>query len=87
MVSLLSRVIDLKTMAWYPVQEKLFDIISAKKNRRRPAKTAAVEQPANVVNIMDSLRKSLPSQPKRPKARSLYKAGDCGTIRNKLRVL
>jgi DNA end-binding protein Ku len=52
-----------------PVQEKLFDIISAKKKRRRPAKTAAAGQPANAINIMDTSRKILPSQPKPPRAR------------------
>ncbi len=46
-----------------PVQDRLLDIIAARKKHRAPARTAAKsaepEKPTNVVNIMDALRRSL----------------------------
>jgi DNA end-binding protein Ku len=52
-----------------PVQDRLLDIISTKKKGRKntvktkPAPQA--EQPSNVINIMDALKKSLSSETKR----------------------
>jgi DNA end-binding protein Ku len=44
-----------------PVQDRLLEIIAArKKGKKRPAKAKEEpERPSNVVNIMDALRKSL----------------------------
>ena len=53
------------TMIVDPVQDKLLDIISAKKKgKKRPAKAApkAPESSGNVVSIMDALRKSIKSE-------------------------
>lgn len=74
-LTLVKELIDKKTAAWDPemvsdpVQEKLLDIISAKKRKRkRPAKAKAKpeaeEKPSNVINIMDALRKSVASEKK-----------------------
>lgn len=54
-----------------PVQESLLDIIaSKKKGRKKPAKAKveAEEQPSNVVNIMDALRKSISTAGKKRKS-------------------
>lgn len=78
-LALVKELIDKKTVPWDPdmvsdpVQEKLLDIISAKKKKRkRPAKAKAKpeaeEKPSNVINIMDALRKSVASE-KKGKAR------------------
>jgi DNA end-binding protein Ku len=51
-----------KSIADDPVQDKLLDIIAAKKKGRkvRPAKAKAEEaKPSNVINIMDALKASL----------------------------
>lgn len=70
-MKLIKELIDKKTVPWDPdmvsdpVQEKLLDIISAKKKKRKaPAKAKAKteEKPSNVVNIMDALRKSVASE-------------------------
>jgi DNA end-binding protein Ku len=70
-MKLIKELIDKRTVPWDPemvsdpVQEKLLDIISAKKKKRkRPAKAKASvdEKPSNVVNIMDALRKSVASE-------------------------
>lgn len=72
-MKLVKELIDKKTVPWTadmvldPVQEKLLDIISAKKKKRkRPAKAKAKveEKPSNVVSIMDALRKSVASEKK-----------------------
>ncbi|MBA8903582.1 MULTISPECIES: Ku protein [unclassified Phyllobacterium] len=54
-----------------PVQERLLDIISArKKGRKKPPKAEAQpERPSNVVNIMDALKKSLAAEGKGSKKR------------------
>ena len=57
-----------------PVQERLLDIIEAKKKGAGKAKTARAEAeeepaPSNVINIMDALRRSVASA-KKPKGRS-----------------
>ncbi len=48
-----------------PVQDRLLEIIAAKKKgRKRPAKAKAAEpeRPGNVVNIMDALRRSIAAE-------------------------
>jgi DNA end-binding protein Ku len=48
-----------------PVQERLLDIIAAKKKghkRPTPAKVEEVAQPSNVINIMDALRRSVKTE-------------------------
>ncbi|QND54404.1 Ku protein (plasmid) [Phyllobacterium sp. 628] len=54
-----------------PVQDRLLDIISArKKGRKKPPKAEVQpERPSNVVNIMDALKKSLAAEAKAPKKR------------------
>ncbi len=55
-----------------PVQERLLDIIEAKKKgaKKRKAKPAAAEPeaPSNVINIMDALKRSVAGA-KKPKGR------------------
>jgi len=54
-----------------PVQAQLLDIIAGKKKGAKKAKakpSAAAEQPSNVINIMDALRRSVVSA-KKPKGR------------------
>ncbi len=72
-MKLVKELIDKKTLPWDPdmvsdpVQEKLLDLISAKKRKRkRPAKAKAKaeEKPSNVINIMDALRNSVASEKK-----------------------
>lgn len=71
-IDLVRKLIDKKTVPWDPqmvsdpVQEKLLDIILAKKKKRkRPAqakaKPEAEDSPNNVISIMDALRKSVVS--------------------------
>ncbi len=53
-----------------PVQDRLLEIIAAKKKgKKRPAATKAAEpdQSSNVINIMDALRKSIASEGKSKK--------------------
>ncbi|SCM70686.1 Non-homologous end joining protein Ku [uncultured Pleomorphomonas sp.] len=72
-MKLVKELIDKKTLPWDPdmvsdpVQEKLLDLISAKKKKRkRPAKAKAKaeDKPSNVINIMDALRNSVASEKK-----------------------
>lgn len=72
-MKLIKELIDKKTVPWDPdmvsdpVQDKLLDIISAKKKKRKApakAKPKAEEKPSNVINIMDALRKSVASEKK-----------------------
>ena len=68
-MALMKQFIEQKTRPWDPklvddpVQDKLLDIIAAKKKGRKPkaAKVKAAEEakPTNVINIMDALRNSL----------------------------
>jgi DNA end-binding protein Ku len=53
-----------------PVQERLLDIIEAKKKgaKKREAKPAAAEPASNVINIMDALKRSVAGA-KKPKGR------------------
>lgn len=67
---LMTRLIAERTRPWDPamaadpVQDRLLDLIAAKrKGRKRPAKARpAAAPPGNVVNIMDALRKSLAAE-------------------------
>jgi len=66
------RLIDERIEPWDeamvhdPVQERLLEIIAAKKKGRKKAKPkpAEEEKPGNVINIMDALKKSLASERK-----------------------
>jgi DNA end-binding protein Ku len=67
-LTLMQQFIDKHTGAWNPeivddpVQDKLLDLIAAKKKGRKPAKAKArpdAPRPDNVINIMDALKKSL----------------------------
>jgi DNA end-binding protein Ku len=55
-------------MAGDPVQDRLLDLIAAKKKgRKRTAKPKAPpkgEAPSNVINIMDTLKKSIAAEGK-----------------------
>ena len=71
LLTLVKSLIDERTRDWDPsmasdpVQEKLLDIISAKKKgATRPArrKEEAPEPPSNVINIMDALKRSLAAE-------------------------
>jgi len=71
LISLVSKLIDQRTAPWDPkmlgdpVQDRLLDLIAAKKKGKRPAKAKKQpERPTNVVNIMDALRKSLAAEGK-----------------------
>ena len=74
LVSLVTKLIDRKTVAWDPallgdpVQAQLLKLIAAKKKGKRPAKAKApAEKPTNVVNIMDALRRSIAADETRPR--------------------
>jgi DNA end-binding protein Ku len=77
LVSLVSELIDKKTVPWDPamlgdpVQASLLKLIAAKKQGKRPAKAKAEPErkATNVVNIMDALRKSIAADEKLPKGR------------------
>jgi len=71
LMKLVTRLIDERTKPWNPamvgdpVQEKLLDIIAAKKKgRKRPARAKAEAEapPSNVINIMDALKKSITAE-------------------------
>jgi DNA end-binding protein Ku len=75
LISLVSKLIDQRTVPWDPkllgdpVQDRLLELIAAKKKGRRPTKAKRQpDRPPNVVNIMDALRKSLAAEGKRPKS-------------------
>jgi DNA end-binding protein Ku len=72
---LVRKLIDERTKPWDPkmvddpVQDRLLDIIAAKKKGRKRAKavepeTLSAATPSNVINIMDALRKSISSEGK-----------------------
>lgn len=74
LAELVHKLIEQKTKPWDPkmvddpIQEKLLDLIAAKKKGRKvhaPAKDESPEAGGNVVNIMDALRRSVA-----PKTRS-----------------
>lgn len=70
LMTLVRRVIRERTKPWDasmvqdPVQDRLQEIIAAKKKgRKRPAKAKALEPaPGNVVSILDALKKSIASE-------------------------
>lgn len=73
LMTMVKKLIDERTTPWDPkmvndpVQEKLLDIIAAKKKGKKrvaKAKPAAEEPASNVINIMDALRKSIGSDAK-----------------------
>lgn len=76
LLSLVTTLIEQNRKPWDPrmvsdpVQERLLDIIEAKKKGKRPPPKSKKEgeRPSNVVNIMDALRKSIEAD-KRPKKR------------------
>lgn len=70
LIALVKKLVDARTTGWDPkmvddpVQDRLLDIIaSKKKGRARPVKEAPepAQEPSNVINIMDALKKSLAS--------------------------
>ena len=71
-LSLVTALIEERTKAWDPkmvddpVQDRLLDIIAAKKKgRKRPAKAKAPPPTSgNVINIMDALRRSIKAEGK-----------------------
>lgn len=75
LIGLITRLIDERTRSWTPemasdpVQDRLLEIIAAKKKGRK--KTARPEAPAkpagNVVNILDALKKSLAAESRKRK--------------------
>jgi DNA end-binding protein Ku len=76
-IGLIRKLIDEQTRPWDPdlvrdpVQEKLADIIEAKKKGRKPPKPAKAAQTAPVVlNVMDALRRSLAGDRQTPARRA-----------------
>lgn len=73
LMKLVTKLIDERTTTWDPrmvddpVQDRLLEIIAAKKKGRKrvaKAKPASEEPVSNVINIMDALRKSIGSEAK-----------------------
>lgn len=79
LMRLIKTLIDERTKDWDPamaedpVQEKLLEIIEArrgkKKSKAKTAREAPPETPSNVVSIMDALRRSLDQEKKGGKAK------------------
>lgn len=80
LMRLVKKLIDERTKDWEPsmvedpVQEKLLEIIEAKRRKRKPSKAkpapeAPPEVQSNVVSIMDALRRSVEQEKKGGKAR------------------
>ena len=74
LMALVTKLIDERSKPWDvelvgdPVQERLKEIIAAKKKGKRPTKAKAEPAPpSNVINIMDALRNSLAGAAKRPR--------------------
>ncbi len=75
LLTLVKTLIDERTRPWDPsmvsdpVQDRLLDIINAKKKGRRVTRPKAreAEKPSNVINIMDALRKSIAAEGKKGK--------------------
>jgi DNA end-binding protein Ku len=71
-LALVTRLIDRRTSKWDPamvqdpVQDKLLDIIEARRKKQKPARPARREEPqdtpGNVVSILDALRKSVEAE-------------------------
>ncbi|HVJ51774.1 MAG TPA: Ku protein [Aliidongia sp.] len=69
LLALVTELIEERTVPWDPqmvtdpVQDRLLDIIAAKKKGRKPPKPRREEAPpSNVINIMDALRRSLATE-------------------------
>ena len=80
LMRLVKKLIDERTKDWDPsmvadpVQEKLLEIIEAKRKKKKPSKASAPpesppETPSNVVSIMDALRRSVEQEKKGGKAK------------------
>lgn len=81
LLKLVTTLIEERSKPWDPamvgdpVQDKLHDIIAAKKKgrkrpaRKKPDEAEAEEAPSNVVNIIDALRKSLSAESKAGKGK------------------
>jgi DNA end-binding protein Ku len=76
LMGLVTTLIDERSKPWAPsmthdpVQERLLDIIQAKKKGKPAPKTKArPERVGNVIDIMDALRKSIAANQKSPKKR------------------
>lgn len=75
LVTMVQKVIDQRSEPWDPsmvcdpVQENLKKLIASKQKKRsgthKPKRGEAPEQPGNVVNIMDALRKSISQDKKK----------------------
>ncbi|NGM44357.1 Ku protein [Rhodobacter sp. SGA-6-6] len=71
LMKLVRRLIEERKKPWSPemasdpVQDRLLELIAARKKARKPAKPKAAEPPKdNVVNIMDALKRSLAAEKK-----------------------
>lgn len=71
-LTLVKKLIDERTTRWDPkiaedpVQDRLLDIITAKKKGRKPPRRKAEPKTqGNVINIMDALRRSIKSETKK----------------------
>lgn len=73
---LIQQLIKKRTRHWSaelvrdPVQEKLLDIIEAKRKKAgkpKREKRAETQEPSNVINIMDALKKSVEAESRRGK--------------------
>lgn len=79
LLTLVTKLIDERTKPWNsamvddPVQDRLLEIIASRKKGKKKAvqkkSVAASDQPSNVINIMDALRKSLSTERKTSKKR------------------
>jgi DNA end-binding protein Ku len=79
LMGLIAALIEERSKPWTPdmvgdpVQERLLDIIAAKKKgKKRPVRVKEAPEeakPGNVINIMDALRKSIASEAKSPRRR------------------
>lgn len=76
-LDLITRLIKDRTGSWDPalaedpVQDRLLEIIAARKKGRKPARRRepAPESGSNVINIMDALRRSIGAEEKSPRGR------------------
>jgi len=76
LLTMVTTLIEQHTKPWNPemtadpVQARLLEIIaSKKKGRGAPRVKEQPERPNNVVDIMDALRKSIATEPDRPRRR------------------
>jgi DNA end-binding protein Ku len=78
LLKLVTKLIEEKKQPWDasmvsdPVQDRLIEIIAARKkgaSKSAPKQAEAPQQPDNVVNIMDALRRSLSQEKTKPRGR------------------